>query len=68
MSVSLQLLAEMMESPEGAHLEFKEARNAFEFDNLVKYCARVRTKAAGEWRSMASCVRKYWRLDPFEGG
>jgi ATP-dependent DNA helicase RecG len=47
MTLSLAQLQELMDAPEGAHLEFKEARNAFEFDNLVKYCAALANEGGG---------------------
>lgn len=45
--ISLEQLHELMDSPEGAHLEFKEARNTFEFDNLVKYCVALANEGGG---------------------
>src|SRR5208283_4456758 len=47
MSVSLDQLSEWMEGKEGAHLEFKEARNRYDFDELVKYCTALANEGGG---------------------
>jgi ATP-dependent DNA helicase RecG len=35
-------------SPEGAHLEFKEAQNRFSFDDLVRYCVAIANEGGGQ--------------------
>lgn len=47
MTITLAELQQLMDSPEGAHLQFKEARNSYEFDNLVKYCAALANEGGG---------------------
>jgi ATP-dependent DNA helicase RecG len=39
MTTTLEHLAEWMNAGEDEHLEFKEAKNHFDFELLVKYCA-----------------------------
>ncbi len=41
MSTSLDQLQKWMEGEEDEHLEFKEAKNHFDFENLVKYCCAL---------------------------
>ena len=43
-------IAELLNAKEGENVEFKEAKNAFEFDMLVKYACAVFgiTDAAGK--------------------
>ena len=44
-------IAELLNAEEGENVEFKEAKNSYEFDNPAKYaCARVQTMAV-----VASC-------------
>ena len=33
-------IAELLNAKEGENVEFKEAKNSYEFDNLVKYALR----------------------------
>lgn len=47
MKASLDLLQEWMDSREGEHLEFKEAKNNFHFEKLVKYCAALANECGG---------------------
>ena len=47
MTIDLHRLQELLGSRENEHLEFKEAKNAFEFDNLVKYCAALANEGGG---------------------
>ncbi|MBE7458018.1 MAG: putative DNA binding domain-containing protein [Phycisphaerae bacterium] len=47
MSVTLQQLQHWLTSREDEHLEFKEARNNFHFDKLVKYCAALANEGGG---------------------
>lgn len=44
---SLAQLERLMSLPEGEHLEFKEARNSFEFELLVKYCVALANEGGG---------------------
>jgi len=46
-SVTLEQLQEWMESREDEHLEFKEAKNNFHFEKLVKYCAALANEGGG---------------------
>ena len=41
MTITIEKLSEIMASQEGERLEFKEARNNYQFDKLVKYCAAI---------------------------
>ena len=41
-------LEELMTSKEGEHLEFKKAKNSYEFENLVKYCAALANEGGGK--------------------
>ena len=47
MSVTLQQLQHWLTSREDEHLEFKEAKNNFHFDKLVKYCAALANEGGG---------------------
>lgn len=47
MTVTLQQLQHWLTSREDEHLEFKEARNNFHFDKLVKYCAALANEGGG---------------------
>src|SRR5579875_3873692 len=44
----LEMLDSLMRGPEDEHLEFKEARNSFEFEDLVKYCAALANEGGGK--------------------
>lgn len=46
-STSLAQLAEWMAAEEGHHLEFKEAKNRFDFEELVRYCAALANEGGG---------------------
>jgi ATP-dependent DNA helicase RecG len=48
MSTSLQQLQEWMDSNESEHLEFKEAKNRFDFEELVKYCVALANEGGGK--------------------
>lgn len=37
-----------LDAPEGNHLEFKEAKNRFDFEELVKYCAALSNEGGGK--------------------
>ena len=41
-------LASWLTEPEGEHLEFKEARENYQFDKLVKYCAALANEGGGK--------------------
>ena len=47
MSAILDKLLEWMEAKEDEHLEFKEAKNHFDFEELVKYCAAIANESGG---------------------
>jgi ATP-dependent DNA helicase RecG len=42
------MLDSLMDGREDEHLEFKEARNSFEFEDLVKYCAALANEGGGK--------------------
>jgi ATP-dependent DNA helicase RecG len=46
-TTAAELLA-ILSSPEGARVEFKEARNRYDFDELVKYCAALANEGGGK--------------------
>ena len=47
MKTELEQLQAWMNAPEDEHLEFKEAKNTFEFDDLVCYCAALANEGGG---------------------
>ncbi|OQC41889.1 MAG: Divergent AAA domain protein [Acidobacteria bacterium ADurb.Bin051] len=47
MSTSLDELLALLLDREDEHLEFKEARNRFDFEELVKYCAALANEGGG---------------------
>jgi ATP-dependent DNA helicase RecG len=47
MSATIGQLHSWLVAPENEHLEFKEARNSFEFEDLVKYCAALANEGGG---------------------
>lgn len=47
MSISLSELQTWMDAREDEHLEFKEAKNRFDFEDLVKYCAALANEGGG---------------------
>ncbi len=47
MSDNLNQLAVWMAEPESEHLEFKEAKTSFEFEDLVKYCVALANEGGG---------------------
>jgi ATP-dependent DNA helicase RecG len=47
MTTTLDQLAEWMNTREGEHLEFKEAKNHFDFKELVRYCAALANEGGG---------------------
>jgi len=48
MSVTVEQLEEMMTFKEGESLEFKEAKNNFHFETLVKYCVALANEEGGD--------------------
>lgn len=42
-------LNELLESKEDEHLEFKEAKNSYEFEELVKYCVALANEKGGRF-------------------
>ena len=48
MSNSLQLLQSCMDAAENEHLEFKEAKENFHFEKLVKYCVALANERGGK--------------------
>jgi len=47
MTISLEELQRLMNAMEGENLEFKEARNRYHFDRLLKYCAALANEGGG---------------------
>ncbi len=47
MNMTLNELQQWMRSPEGEHLEFKEAKQNFHFEKLLKYCAALANEGGG---------------------
>ncbi len=47
MSVTLDVLARWLDAPEDEHLECKEARQRYDFDLLVRYCAALANERGG---------------------
>jgi ATP-dependent DNA helicase RecG len=47
MPITLSQLQQWIDSHENEHLEFKEARNDFSFDKLVRYCAALANERGG---------------------
>ena len=45
--ITIDQLEVLMASKEGEHLEFKEARNRFDFETLVKYCSALANEGGG---------------------
>ncbi len=49
MLVTLEQLQTWMSSRENEHLEFKEAKNRYEFEDLVKYCVALANEGGGHF-------------------
>jgi ATP-dependent DNA helicase RecG len=49
MDDEIKLLEELMASEEDEHLEFKEAKTSYEFENLVKYCVALANERGGKF-------------------
>ena len=45
--LTIEQLEEMLASKEGEHCEFKEAKNKYDFEKLVKYCAALANEEGG---------------------
>lgn len=41
-------LQDLLDAPEDEHLEFKEAKNRFDFEELVKYCCALANEGGGK--------------------
>jgi len=48
MTISLEELQRLMNAMEGENLEFKEARQSYQFDKLLKYCAALANEGGGK--------------------
>lgn len=48
MATSPQQFYELLNSPEGTHLEFKSARQQYDFDKLVDYCVALANEGGGK--------------------
>ena len=48
MTISLEELQRLMNALEDENLEFKEAKQSYEFDNLLKYCAALANEGGGK--------------------
>lgn len=53
MHTILEQLMRWLGEPEGLRLEFKEAKNRYDFDKLVDYCVALANEGGrvGSWRS-----------------
>lgn len=49
MATTAEQLQKWMGGEENEHLEFKEARNSFEFDNLARYCVALANEGGGRF-------------------
>ena len=49
MNFTADHLLELMRSNEDEHLEFKEAKSSYEFEELVKYCAALANERGGKF-------------------
>ena len=48
MNTSRDQVRKWLEAPEGAHLEFKEARHNYHFDSLLPYCVALANEGGGQ--------------------
>lgn len=48
MRTAIEQLQNWLSEPEGLHLEFKEAKNRYEFDKLVQYCVALANEGGGK--------------------
>ena len=49
MSISFKQIGNLLRSDENEHLEFKEARERFDFEKLVKYCVTLANEGGGRF-------------------
>ena len=47
MSINLEQLSILIESSENEHLEFKEAKSNFDFEELIRYCVALSNEGGG---------------------
>ncbi|MHB9004612.1 MAG: ATP-binding protein [Coriobacteriia bacterium] len=47
MPISIEQLQHWLSEPEGIHLEFKEAKQGYQFDKLVEYCVALANEGGG---------------------
>ncbi len=45
--MSAEEFRDILAAPEGARLEFKEASNRYDFDELVRYCVAIANEGGG---------------------
>ena len=48
MHTTPEQLMQWLSEPEGVRLEFKEARNRYDFDKLVQYCVALANEGGGK--------------------
>ena len=48
MTTSREQFRQWLEAPEGARLEFKEARHSFHFEKLLQYCVALANEGGGQ--------------------
>lgn len=48
MTVSLEELQILMNAMEGENLEFKEAKQSYQFDKLIRYCSALANEGGGK--------------------
>lgn len=48
MSITIEQLNELLKAKENENLEFKEAKNDFDFEKLTKYCAALANEGGGK--------------------
>ena len=49
MTTTLSDLDDLITRPENEHLEFKEGKSRYEFDDLVKYCVALANERGGKF-------------------
>ena len=54
MGAQIEWLQGLLKAKEDEHLEFKEARNRYDFEELVKYCAALANEGGGNRSFSAS--------------
>lgn len=48
MDIALERLESLIKASENEHLEFKEAKNRFDFEKLVRYCVALANEGGGK--------------------